>query len=218
MEQITAVGYCRVSTVEQAEEGLSLAVQRERITAYCMAQGWELLDVYEDAGASGKNLDRPGIKAAMAAIEGKHANALVSLKMCRLSRSVSDWDERLCQWSTKHGARIACVMDSIDTGSAGGRLIINIMASVNQWQRESIGENTKLALAHRKAEGKAVGGVPTACVRRGDHIIKTDERIHLERRVRSLRGKGHSFRIIGERVGVSGQTARRILHGRGDNE
>lgn len=216
METI-AVGYLRVSTGGQADEGLSLAVQAERIEAYCKAQGWELSAVYEDAGLSGKNMSRPGLLNAMEHIERGDANALVALKMCRVSRAVADWDA-ICQWSVKQNVRISCVMDSIDTGTANGRLVINLMASIAQWQRDAIAENTRHALALRKSEGRAVGGVPTACVRQGDYIIKTPERVSLERRVRSLRGKGYSFRVIGERVGVSGQTARRIMQGRGDNE
>ena len=216
-EKLRAVGYVRVSTERQVDEGHSLAVQRKRIGAWCEAQGIEIVRYVADEGLSGKDMDRPGLQDAIDMIAEGDAEVLVALKMDRLSRSVRDWDW-LLSFAERYGARLACVLDDIDTGSASGKLVIHIMAAVAQWERAAIGERTKLALAHRRAEGKTLGGLPTGMVREGDYFIKTDERVRMERRISSLRGHGHSYRVIGERVGVSGQTARRIHKGRGVNE
>src|SRR5215831_5661984 len=71
------IGYIRVSTKEQAGEGHSLAAQRYRLEAFCVAQECRLVDVYEDAGESGSTLDRPGLQAALAALEAGQADGLV---------------------------------------------------------------------------------------------------------------------------------------------
>jgi site-specific DNA recombinase len=77
------IGYTRVSTAEQSREGCSLAAQAERITAYCKAQGLRLAKIYTDEGLSGGTLDRPGLQAALRALDEK-GGALVVVKLDRL--------------------------------------------------------------------------------------------------------------------------------------
>ena len=85
-----AIGYCRVSTAGQAEQGVSLDSQRERIQAWCQAQGYHLAAVHIDAGLSGKRADnRPGLQAALADACRQKA-ALVVYSLSRLARSVPD--------------------------------------------------------------------------------------------------------------------------------
>src|SRR5512145_3177981 len=85
-----AVGYVRVSTEDQASEGVSLEAQRARIEAYCATYGLELVAVFEDAGLSGKSLKRPGMSALLDAIRSGAAGSVVVYKLDRLSRSVRD--------------------------------------------------------------------------------------------------------------------------------
>ena len=85
----TAVaGYVRVSTEQQAGEGVSLDAQRIKLQAYAVAMDLELVDVFEDAGLSAKSLRRPGLQSALALLEDGKAAGLVVVKLDRLTRSV----------------------------------------------------------------------------------------------------------------------------------
>ena len=86
------IGYIRVSTEEQASDGVSLASQREKIEGYAKLYDLELIGIIEDAGQSGKTLDRPGLQEALAMVRKGKVGGLVIAKLDRLSRSVVDWN------------------------------------------------------------------------------------------------------------------------------
>lgn len=155
------IGYCRVSTTEQASSGHSLATQATKLAAYCELHDHELIATMTDEGASASTLDRPELKEALRALADGDADGLVILKLDRLTRNVRDWADLLqhtfgpdCQH------QLHSVLDSLDTSSASGRLVLNIMMTVSQWEREVISERTREVLAHRKAQGKRTGGIP----------------------------------------------------------
>ena len=85
-----AVGYIRVSTHEQAQEGVSLDVQRDKLRSYCKGVGIKLVEVFADEGISGCTMERPGVQDALRALERGRANTLVVVKLDRLTRSVKD--------------------------------------------------------------------------------------------------------------------------------
>lgn len=152
------IGYVRVSTVEQASEGVSLAAQRTRLEAWCVMMGADLVRVEVDGGASAKTLDRPALSRALAALRAGEADALLVAKLDRLTRSVRDLDTLLTEHFGERGADLVSVAESIDTHSAAGRLVLNVLASVAQWEREAVGERTSAALAHLKTQGVQLGG------------------------------------------------------------
>jgi site-specific DNA recombinase len=84
---------------------------------------------------------------------------VVIAKLDRLTRSVRDLGELLERFQ-RRGVALVSVGESLDTGSAAGRLVLNVMASVSQWEREAIGERTRDALRHKRALGERVGAVP----------------------------------------------------------
>jgi site-specific DNA recombinase len=86
------LGYIRVSTEDQAREGVSLDAQESRLRDYCRAREWELVDVIRDEGRSAKDLKRPGLQAILAALPKKQRGweALIVVKLDRLTRSVKD--------------------------------------------------------------------------------------------------------------------------------
>lgn len=155
------VGYVRVSTEEQASGGVSLEAQEAKLRAYADLYGLDLVAVVADAGASAKSLDRPGLRAALAHLDRGDATGLLVAKLDRLTRSVSDLG-RLVDAYFGDGARhrLLSVADSIDTKTAGGRLVLNVLASVAQWERETIVERTRDALGHKRRRGERLGQVP----------------------------------------------------------
>ncbi|HEY5312706.1 MAG TPA: recombinase family protein, partial [Pirellulales bacterium] len=155
------VAYVRVSTEEQATSGVSLDAQRAKLQAYAALYDLDLVEVIADEGVSAKSLNRPGLQRALAMLtKGKVAGLLVA-KLDRLSRSVADWNILIDQhFGEKAGRQLFSVGDSIDTRTAAGRLVLNVLMSVAQWEREAIGERTRDALGHKRSKGERVGQVP----------------------------------------------------------
>src|SRR4051812_2078687 len=87
------IAYARVSTEEQANDGVSLASQTAKLKAYCDLYDLDLVEVIVDAGVSAKSLDRDGLRRALEMLRNGRASGLVVCKLDRLSRSVGDWDE-----------------------------------------------------------------------------------------------------------------------------
>jgi DNA invertase Pin-like site-specific DNA recombinase len=151
------VGYIRVSTVEQADSGAGLDAQRVAIQAACEARGWELVEVYEDAGVSARSVSgRPGLRAALAALRAGEAGALVVSKLDRLSRSAHD-ATGLLQRAEQEGWALVALDLGLDTSTPVGEMLATVMAAVAQWERRAISERTKAALAAKRAAGVRLG-------------------------------------------------------------
>lgn len=150
------IGYVRVSTEEQAREGVSLAAQERRLRAYAELYELEVLEVCSDAGVSAKTLERPGLERALRALEEGLAGGLLIAKLDRLTRSVADWNDLIDRFFGRKAALFS-VGEQIDTRTAGGRLVLNVLVSVAQWEREAIGERTAAALRHLKDQGVKLG-------------------------------------------------------------
>src|SRR5579864_2239997 len=155
---MTAIGYVRVSKDKQAERGCSLEAQAEKIRAMTVVHGADLIDIIVDGGESAKTLQRPGMQRLLALVDARKVEAVVVAKLDRLTRSVRDLCRLLDLFEKKNVALIS-VAESLDTGSAAGRLVITIMAAVSQWEREAIGERTRDAMAHKRRQRERVGNI-----------------------------------------------------------
>lgn len=158
---IRAVGYVRVSTEMQVQEGVSLESQKLRVQAHCTAMDIKLVDIKTDAGESAKSLERPGIQAALKMLTQGKADALIVMKLDRLTRSVKDLGV-LCETYFGDGKpwSLLSVSDSIDTRSASGKLILNVLTSVAQWEREALADRVREAMQHMKSQGVYLGAAP----------------------------------------------------------
>jgi DNA invertase Pin-like site-specific DNA recombinase len=155
-----AIGYIRVSTDKQAEHGVSLEAQQAKLTAYAQLYDIDLVDVIVDAGVSAKTLDRPGLVRALSMLKKGEANALLVAKLDRLTRSVKDLGTLVERYFMSDKITLLSVADSIDTRTAAGRMVLNILGTVAQWERETISERTAEAMAHKKAQGERIGEIP----------------------------------------------------------
>jgi DNA invertase Pin-like site-specific DNA recombinase len=162
------IGYVRVSTDEQAVSGAGLEAQRQAIVAECERRGWQLIEVVEDAGWSAKDLRRPGIKAALAVLEAGDAKALVVAKLDRLSRSLLDFAGLMAK-AQQQGWGVIALDVQVDTSTASGEAMANMLATFAQFERRLIGQRTKEALEVKKASGVRLGRppqIPRSVVRR----------------------------------------------------
>lgn len=154
------VGYARVSTREQAG-GYSPDSQASKIRMYTELHGLELVAIRTDLGLSGKDLNRPGLREALADLDAGRAVGLVIAKLDRLTRSVRDLDRLLNGWFTGGvKADLFSVGDSIDTTTAVGRLVLNVVVSVAQWERETIAERVQDGHDMVRREGTFAGEAP----------------------------------------------------------
>lgn len=189
------VAYTRVSTEEQAAEGVSLEAQRVRLEAYCTAQGWAAPEVVIDAGISAKSLDRPGLTQVLNDVRRKKVDVLLVLKLDRLTRSVADLAP-LVKTLERGNCQLVSLGESLDTTTAAGRLMLNLLVSVSQWEREAIAERTTTALRHMRDTRQAYNHTPLGFRREGDRLIEDDLEMKTARRVVKLYREGRSMNQI----------------------
>ena len=202
---MVAIGYVRVSTDKQANSGVSLEAQQEKIQAMAVVQGSTLLDMIVDAGESAKTLDRPGMARLLALVDARKVDAVIIAKLDRITRSVKDLAELLERF-TRRGVALVSVAESLDTSTAAGRLVLNIMVSVSQWEREAIGERTRDAMAHMKATRQAYSPTPYGFERNGDTLAAAGDEMGRVQQIRQWHRDGWTLRKIADelnRLGVA---------------
>ena len=149
-------GYIRVSTAMQADDGFSLADQRRRIEAAAHAGGYELARVYEDAGRSGKDLDRPALAALLEACGRGEVDGVIVAKLDRLTRSLADL-LALPGRLDRAGVALISLKESIDTGTSTGRLFRNILGALAEFERDTILDRITTGMAEKAQQGRRVG-------------------------------------------------------------
>ncbi len=150
--------YLRVSTEAQADEGYSLAAQKEKLEAYCRMKGVESFRSYVDGGFSGSNLSRPAVTELVEAIRGGAVERVVVYKLDRLSRSQKDTLYLIEDVFMPHGVDFVSINENIDTGSPYGRAMIGILSAFAQLERENIFMRTRMGMVERVKQGYWPGG------------------------------------------------------------
>lgn len=189
-----AIGYVRVSTQKQVNDGLSIEAQISRIEAWAQFNEYELTHVFVDEGISGKNINnRPKLTEALSLLEKDMAFVFYSLS--RVSRNVIDTiaiGEQIRQAS----ADMVSLSEKIDTTGAAGRMIFNLLAVLNQFERDQVSERTKMVMKYKRENNQVYSHVPYGYDRVDKNlIINQDESQNIAYMVR-LREKGYGFRKI----------------------
>lgn len=151
-------GYCRVSSEEQAQHGISISAQKDILSGYA-AMSQAPIRVYEDAGFSGKNMERPALRQMLADLKSdEDASAIVVWKLDRLSRSLRDTLTMIEDLFQPRGIRLVSITESIDTSTPSGRMMLNMMASFAQLEREQDSDRVVMAHKHLARDCKYLGG------------------------------------------------------------
>jgi len=205
-----AIGYALVSTEKQADRGVSLEAQTEKIRAMAVVHNADLADIIIEPGESAKSLNRPGMERLLALVDSGGVGAVIVAKLDRLTRSVKDLCTLLERFERREVALIS-VAESLDTGSAAGRLVLNIMTAVSQWEREAIGERTRDALSHKRTKGERVGNVAFGyrLASDGVHVEPEPTEQATIAAVADLRCNGMSLRRIAKDLNRRGIRTRR---------
>lgn len=152
MENNYAVAYCRVSTDEQANKGLSLDVQEEACKTAIESDGFNLLEIIRDEGKSAGTLKRPGIEKIIGLVTDKKICAVYSISSDRLARNTMDY-LYLRDLLRKNGVELRYVYQPIGDDSAASRTMDTVMASFNEFQRLTISEKVKKTLKAKAEAG-----------------------------------------------------------------
>ncbi len=156
--------YCRVSSDERLDQSFnSIDAQREAGQAYIASQraeGWiPVSDDYDDPGYSGGNTERPALKRLLADIQAGRVDIVVVYKIDRLTRSLADF-AKMVEVFDRHGVSFSAVTQQINSASSMGRLMLNVLLSFAQFEREVTSERIRDKIAASKRKGLWMGGVP----------------------------------------------------------
>lgn len=218
-----AVGYIRVSTVEQAREGFSIPAQRRRIEAYCEAQGWQLVEVFADEGLSGASIDRPEFTRMLDAVLGDGVTKVVFVKLDRLGRCAWQLGQVREQLEAR-GVGVVSITEQFDTSTSIGRFFWTMLAAFAEFERDLIRERTAAGREEkaRRGVGWVSGRVPYGYALLDGELVPDPETGEVVERIFRMAARGASnARIVSalNREGVASpggeqwdaQAVRRIL-------
>lgn len=203
----TAIGYVRVSTGDQVENGCSLAAQEAKIAAWCTLSGYELAAIHMDRGISGKRMDnREGLQRALASI-GK-GTALVVYSLSRLARSTKDAIS-ISEILNKRGADLVSLSEEISTVTASGRMIFRLLSVLAEFERDLVSERTKAILAHKRAKGEVYGPLPYGFTEDGGRLVELAEEAVVVAEILAMRERGDTFLTIADTLNARGVLGKR---------
>lgn len=177
---MTVAIYIRVSTIEQATEGYSIAAQKERLLAYCRAQGWDNYKFYIDEGVSAKDTNRPELKNLFEDMRKQRINMILVYRLDRFTRRVVDF-HRMLEEMNKYNCTFKSATEPYDTSSAMGRMFISLVATIAQWETENLSERIKMALEEKVSSGERVGNIPYGFnLDKNERLVKNEKSPILE--------------------------------------
>lgn len=191
----TAVGYVRVSTEEQAREGISLENQKAKIKAYAELNELDLIEVIADEGLSAKNLNRPGIQRILEMARNREIGALVVYKLDRAFRSTIDALE-VTKELDNFGVGFHSINERLDTKSPLGKFFFTLIAGIAEMERGIVGERTSDALRRKIENGEHVGHIPYGYQIENGELIPFLPEQEIIKLAKELRDRGFTFQAI----------------------
>jgi site-specific DNA recombinase len=211
-----AVLYLRVSTQEQAREGISLAAQEARLRAYCALRGLQVVEVVTDAGVSGGKPmhSRAGGQRILDLVQRSAVAHVIAYKLDRLFRDCADCLMVTAAWDKKNIALHLVDLggQTLDTSSAMGRFFLTVMAGAAELERNLIRERTSEAMGYVRSQGRKTGGdVPYgyAVGVDGKTLVAQEQEQAMLEAIRSARQRGYSQRQVVAELTLHGYTTRK---------
>lgn len=203
-----AVCYLRVSTEEQAFEGVSLDSQDEKVRAYCLIAGLEIEAVIREEGVSaGRKLsERSGGRELLSLIQKKKVQHIVALKLDRLFRDAEDALHQSKEWDKADVALhfVDLGGQTINTSSAMGRMFFTMAAAFAEMERNLISERTATAMNFKKSHKQVYSPVPYGFDRNGEELVQNEQEQNTVQKIMKWREKGWSLQKIADRLNYLG--------------
>lgn len=212
--KLRAVGYTRVSTKEQAVDGYSLNAQREKIKQYCEMHNLELVNVYTDEGISGKDLDgRDGIKDLMNDAKENHFDVVIIWKLSRISRRLID-TLSIIEDLNKENISLQSISEKLDLSTSSGTFLVQLMASINELERNTLRENVVLGHKAKANDGEWNGGKVIGYDNvKGKHgkskLVINEKEAAVIRYIYETYLNGHGYRYIANSLNHAGHKTKR---------
>lgn len=207
-QTVTAIGYVRVSTAGQAQDGVSLDAQRTQLTAWAVREGLNIA-IYGDEGKSGKSRrGRDGLAAAIAAAK-RGRLPLVVWSMSRLSRDTRDALDIAAELNVRR-AKLVSLSENIDTRTPSGELAFTMFAAINQHERKVRASQTRDGLRELREQGRRFNNDAPYGYRWSDdgRIVECAREQFVLDVIRHARAKGMSFQAIADHLSGSGIVGR----------
>lgn len=204
----TAIGYIRVSTADQAREGVSLENQEERIRAYCTMRGLELAEIVREEGVSATIplTRRVGGARILEMVKAGAVENVVAIKLDRLFRNAVDALTHTATWD-KNGVALHLLDmggQAIDTSSAIGRMFLTMMSGFGQFERDLIAERTASALRHKKGHRRVYNHTPLGFDRQADELVPNAAEVEVVAKIQAERKAGRSLHKIAAALNDAG--------------
>jgi DNA invertase Pin-like site-specific DNA recombinase len=201
MERRVAL-YTRVSTEDQAKEGFSLEAQLERLRSYCEARGWTIAGEYVDDGYSGRNVKRPAYQRMMHEMD--KWDVLLVMKMDRIHRNSRNFMEMMDSLR-RHGKEFVSMTESLDTSTAMGRFVVDIIQRIAQLESEQIGERVYMGMQQKARMGGLLGfNAPFGYKFKNGRLVVVEEEALVVREIFDLYRRGSTLREIANSLNSRG--------------
>ncbi|MCO8088232.1 recombinase family protein [Acinetobacter indicus] len=197
-----AIGYVRVSTQKQAQDGLSLDAQTEKIKQWARYHDYDLVHIYIDEGISGKKvINRPKLKEALNSLEKDMIFVFYSLS--RVSRNTID-TLTIAEYIHKTGADMVSLSENIDTTGPTGRMVFGILAVLNQFERDQVSERTKMVIDYLRSNDKVYSHVPYGYDKQEDNLVKNQDEQNTIVLMLKMKDEGFGYRKIATSLNKKG--------------
>ena len=187
--------YPRVSTEDQFRNGHSLDEQKERMLKLCDYKNYEVYKVYEDAGISAKNMNRPAFQEMIQDIKDGKINKIIVYKLDRLTRSIKDLEE-ICTFLEDNNCSLESMCEDINTSTANGKFFIRMLTILAQLEIERTSERTKFGMVGAVKKGHFVGRPPIGYDKVDKKLVINDIESEVIRRIFDLYIKGVAANAI----------------------
>ena len=187
--------YVRVSTEEQAKEGISIDAQIDRCQAFCKARGWQVHRIYTDAGFSAGSLNRPALQDLLEDSKSKKINILLVYKIDRFSRKLKDLISILEELKIK-GVNFTSVTEQIDTTTAMGEAFFQIIGVFAQLERGMVKERVEMAFDKKISSGELLNRAPFGYIYQNRRLIVKEEEANQVKEIFQMWASGINYKDI----------------------
>ncbi|MEX0932631.1 MAG: recombinase family protein [Candidatus Pacearchaeota archaeon] len=203
--------YTRVSTEDQAKQGISMSAQEEALKNYAGALGYEILEIYKDEGKSAKDIKgRKEMSRMLQDAKAKKFQAIFVYKLDRLSRSLRDLIETIEKFK-EWGVDFVSLQDKIETTSASGKLMFHIISAFAEFERNVTGDRTKFSMDKSARDGKLVSRAPFGYKIEDKKLIPKEDSYTVQEIFQDFLNSSDSLTKISKKYNVSVNGLKKIL-------
>jgi len=202
--------YSRVSTEEQAKEGLSVEAQIDKCTSFCQARDWEIFKVYRDAGFSAGSLNRPALELLLRDANEKKFDIILVYKIDRFSRKLKDLIMILEDLKEK-SINFTSVTEQIDTTSAMGEAFFQIIGVFAQLERGMVKERVELAFDRKIKFGEALYRAPFGYIYQNKKLVPDPENAGKVREIFEMWAEDINYKEISKKFNIPESSIYQII-------